>query len=395
MASNKESNKPSFTSRIASTITNSPILRRWAAGKASPKPPPSNPRGNNNYSFQGFKTRDPIKPFDRHEKHHFEKLPERRESYHRAEGKSETSSASSSKAPFVDTSTVAPANPSPPPKTFVEKVWKFARNAGPRLLKMNEGLKEALFGGMSSIKNPQVRRQMESFALSMGLVLLVMYVGLMSLTLVYAPLFLFTWFWLPGLFMQIAALLPLWSYNITRKRYPSLSNKLFLDELEVLCSPRAKELQQLITHDSGLNSTWLDELYHDLRTSWHFTRFSLICSTFSIIPVFGPFISYLGQLWIVSDKMGWNLLSVYTISAKKMSYRQQKHWMRARKWRIIGFTIPYCLIASIPVVGPLVIIVAQSAIAHLYFHLLSKEAENIVGDKKPNNSAPEAEKRAV
>jgi len=81
--------------------------------------------------------------------------------------------------------------------------------------------------------------------------------------------------------------------------------------------------------------------------------------------------------------MGWNLLSVYTISAKKMSYRQQKHWMRARKWRIIGFTLPYVLLSSIPLVGPFLLGLAQAATAHIYYHLLSKDAETA---QKPGSS---------
>jgi hypothetical protein len=352
------------------------------------------------------RTRDPNKPFDRdfNRQYDKEKEPTRRpseERYHRIEKESKserdssTSTSTPTKSTFIDTSS-QPTVQNQPPKTFLEKIWKFARNAGPRLKKMSEGFKEALFGGISAVKNPNVFQHMKGFALEMTLVLVMMYASLAFLCMVYAPLVLFFWFWIPGILLQTLSLVPLWSYNIARKRYPTLSNQLFLDEMNSLSPPRAKELTQLITQEPGLNKTWTEELYHDLKTSWHFTRFSLICSVFSIIPFFGPLISYLGQLWIVSDKMGWNLLSVYTISAKKMSYRQQKHWMRARKWRIIGFTMPYCLLASIPVIGPLSIIIAQAAIAHLYFHLLSKEGEQAINEKKsPFSSAPEAEKRAV
>jgi len=67
-----------------------------------------------------------------------------------------------------------------------------------------------------------------------------------------------------------------------------------------------------------------------------------------------------------------------------MSYRQQKHWMRARKWRIIGFTLPYILLASIPFIGPLFLGIAEAATAHIYFHLLSKDTDSLTDKKKPS-----------
>jgi hypothetical protein len=401
MSSNKESNnnsRPSFTSRIANTISNSPILRRWSAGKASPKPQPNNPfpRGNSNYSFQGYVQRgkESNRQFDN--KHFENKGFERQFDSKPKSTDSGSSIPQKSTTPFIDTASPQ-AVQNQPPKTYLEKGAKLARNAGPRMKKMSEGFKEAVVGGISSLKNPELRGLVKQFAMAMSVVLVLLYSGIALLAFVYAPIFLFAWFWLPGILLQTLALVPLWAFNITRKRYPLLSNRLFLSEFERLNQPRAKELSQSINQESGLNKSWTDELYHDLRTSWHFTRFSLLCSAFSIIPILGPLISYLGQLWIVSDKMGWNLLSVYTLSAKKMSYRQQKHWMRARKWRVVGFTLPYCLLASIPVIGPFFMILAQAAIAHLHYHLLSKEGETegIQPEKKAFVSAPESEKKAI
>jgi len=319
-------------SPVLTRLRNSPVLsaaKRWAAGKASPKPQPKDPN------------------------------PRR----------------------YMHNTTTSPPPPKqvqetiPPPNPPANKLVKFAKNASPRARKMWEGFQEAMMGGFSSVQNPKLRQDYFNFMKSMGTILLVMYSILAVLLLVYMPVVLLVVSWAPGLIGQILTLIPLWAYIITKKRTPMAANQLFLDELERLSPQRSQELSQQMKTEAGVNKTWKDELYHDIRTSWHFTRYSIMWLAFSIIPVVGSFITWFGQTWLVADRMGWNLLSVYTISAKKMSYRQQKHWMRARKWRIIGFTLPYMLLASIPFVGPLFLGLAQAATAHIYFHLLSKENE--------------------
>jgi len=240
---------------------------------------------------------------------------------------------------------------------------------------MWEGFLEVPKGTWSVLQNPKFQSNYYNFIKSMGLILLAMYSVLGLLTVIYFPVAIFLASWAPGFIGQILTLIPLWSYNIARKRNPAWTNKLFLDELEVLSSQRAKEVGDQIKEQESYNRNWVQDTFQDLRTSWHFTRYSLLWLSFSVIPVVGSFITWFGQTWLVADKLGWNLLSVYTISAKKMSYRQQKHWMRARKWRIIGFTLPYVLLSSIPIVGPLFLGLAQGATAHIYYHLLSKDVE--------------------
>jgi hypothetical protein len=39
----------------------------------------------------------------------------------------------------------------------------------------------------------------------------------------------------------------------------------------------------------------------------------------------------------VTNRLGWNLLSVYTQDCRKMNYRQQKDWMRTYRWLIFGY----------------------------------------------------------
>jgi hypothetical protein len=330
-------------SPVISRLRNSPVIsaaKRWAAGKASPKPQPRDPNPRR-YS----------------------------------------SSASTPQNPPTDENNQNGANVS------MNRVAKFARNASPRLKKMGEGFLEAMKGSWTALHNPDFQKDFVTFFKSMGIVLLAMYAIFVMLFLLYFPVAIFLYTWAPGLIGQVFTLIPLWAYIITRKRTPMSSNQLFLDELQKLSPQRAQELSQQMKAEESINKNWMEDVYHDLRTSWHFTKYSLMFLCFSIIPVVGSFITFLGQTWLVADRMGWNLLSVYTISAKKMSYRQQKHWMRARKWRIIGFTLPYMLMCSIPMIGPLFLGLAQGATAHIYFHLLSKDSDTSV-DKKKSNASP-------
>jgi hypothetical protein len=334
-------------SPVITRLRNSPVIsaaKRWAAGKASPKPQPRDPN------------------------------PRR------------YSSSSSAPQSFSEKNNINSGvnNGNNPP---TNKVAKFARNASPRLKKMGEGFLEAVKGGWSSVQNPKFRQHYANFLKSMGIILLAMYAVLGVILLVYFPLVDFLFTWAPGLFGQLLTMMPLWAYVITRKRTPMAVNQLFLDELEKLSPTRTQELAQQMKQEDIINKNWMEDVYHDLKTSWHFTKYSLMFLSFSVIPVVGSFITYLGQTWLVADRMGWNLLSVYTISSKKMSYRQQKHWMRARKWRIIGFTLPYMILSSLPIVGPLFLGIAQAATAHIYFHLLSKDTDTLT-DRKKSTASP-------
>jgi hypothetical protein len=274
-----------------------------------------------------------------------------------------------------------------PENVPTSRISKFARNAAPRMKKMGEGFLEATKGGWSALRNPKLRQDYWNFVRSMGTILLAMYAAVGLLVMLYLPVVLFFVTWAPGLVGQFLTVIPLWAYIIARKRNPMANNQLFLDELEKLSPARSQELSSQMKLEVGVNKNWMEDVYHDLRTSWHFTKYSLMFLAFSVIPVVGSLITFFGQMWLVADRMGWNLLSVYTISAKKMSYRQQKHWMRARKWRIIGFTLPYMVLVSIPFVGPFFLGLAQAATAHIYFHLLSKDTDTL-GDKKRTNSSP-------
>lgn len=102
------------------------------------------------------------------------------------------------------------------------------------------------------------------------------------------------------------------------------------------------------------------------------------------------------QIILVTNRLGWDLLSVYTVNCRKMSYQRQKEWMRTYRWTIFGyasacfhaprhgmlsatrsmccrFTLPFALVTVIPFVGPLLLGLAEAASAHLVSYLVGHD----------------------
>lgn len=53
-----------------------------------------------------------------------------------------------------------------------------------------------------------------------------------------------------------------------------------------------------------------------------------------------------------------------------MRYKEEKRWMRARKFSLLGFSVPFTLLMSVPFVGPFVGGLAQAAAADLFNDVL-------------------------
>jgi hypothetical protein len=150
MSSNRGSMASRFTnSPVITRLRNSPVLsaaKRWASGKASPKPQPRDPNPRR-YVVQ---------------------------------------------------------NSEPPVENNGQnRVVKFARNASPRLKKMGEGFMEAIRGGYQAMRNENVRKDYLEFLQAMGYVLITLYAFFAVLAAVYLPIILFVLTWAPGILGQI------------------------------------------------------------------------------------------------------------------------------------------------------------------------------------------------
>jgi hypothetical protein len=170
------------------------------------------------------------------------------------------------------------------------------------------------------------------FAKSMGVVLLALYSAAIVLLFFALPIVVFV----PGLALQLLALIPYWAISITKSRSPVSTNLLFFDEVREVNPSLYRELKDASSATKG--RAWVSGVKDDVHRSWHFTRYSLLLLAFSVVPVVGPIVSFFGQIVLVTNRLGWNLLSVYTQDCRKMNYRQQKDWMRTYRWLIFGCT---------------------------------------------------------
>lgn len=229
------------------------------------------------------------------------------------------------------------------------------------------GIGFAVWGVVSALQNPRLMKDYTQFAKSMGVVLLALYSAAIVLLFFALPIVVFV----PGLALQLLALIPYWAISITKSRSPVSTNLLFFDEVREVNPSLYRELKDASSATKG--RAWVSGVKDDVHRSWHFTRYSLLLLAFSIVPVVGPIVSFFGQIVLVTNRLGWNLLSVYTQDCRKMNYRQQKDWMRTYRWLIFGFTLPFAVLTSVPFVGPLLMGLAEGASVHLVAHIVSRD----------------------
>jgi len=173
-------------------------------------------------------------------------------------------------------------------------------------------------------------------------------------------------YFLPSIVLQLSALIPYWASYVANKKSGKEKQDLFFDELRTIDSKLADNLEKSkIKPQVRTFSSVLSEIQKDLQTSWHFVKWSLILTLFGILPIVGTWISYFGQVFLIAERYGWDLLSIYTYDCNRMNYSQHHNWLHPKEWKIVGFTLPFVLISSIPFLGPLVFGIAQAAVAHL------------------------------
>lgn len=235
------------------------------------------------------------------------------------------------------------------------------------------GMRTAFTGFSHAWNNPKIKDTywglIRTVGASMVLLYSVAFVGMLFLL----PILVF----FPGWIFQILSVIPLWSFSIAKKRNPLSGVRLFLDELYTINPTLADSIaSQLPSNEKQrFNSEWVRSLTTDARTSWHFGKMSAILLAISAIPFIGPVIAFVGNYYLIADKLGWEMLSIYTQSIKRMDYKQTKELLHSKKWAVIGFSLPFALMSSIPFGGPLLLGYAQAAAAHLFANTFAKEVQ--------------------
>jgi len=248
------------------------------------------------------------------------------------------------------------------------------KDASPRVAEMMAGFTSAVKGFKHSASNDKVQAVYVKWAKSFFKILVPMYIVAVILIIMFIPLVAI----FPGIALQLLSLIPFWATYLN-KRLVKLGSQLFFVELSTKNPALSAELSAMHQARAQVHRGWFQETTDDLRSSWHFSKYSLGLAAISAVPFLGPAIAFAGQTFLVADRLGYNLLSVYTSDCRGMRYTEEKMWMRARKFSLLGFSVPFTLLMSVPLVGPFIGGLAQAAAADLFDDVLYQK-KDLVGD---------------
>jgi len=249
-----------------------------------------------------------------------------------------------------------------------EKVKK-VKKEHPSLDGFCAGINSCLKGCFCALTNYNLKEPYVKFLNTYTRVLLVLYGLSLGIGLFSYPLWNAIGVWKTGVIFSYFSLVSLWAHSIATKFSPNIQTELFLAELKTIDSNKAEKMKSKI-ESKEYDSRWLYAIQDDFEKSWHFSwKYAGFVACF-IIPFVGHWITYLGNLWLVSQSLAWNLLNVYTVSYKQKNLKQTKEWMHRNRWPIFGFSLAVTLMTSTPVIGPFFIVPAQAAAAHLYNDML-------------------------
>lgn len=181
-----------------------------------------------------------------------------------------------------------------------------------------------------------------------------------------------SWWALLGLWvLRVAALiivvlvgpvLALFTANIA---FPILGERVFLAGVRAVDPARADELAAL----EGLPMRI--SVPQNLIRMGLFVGLSVVAFGISLIPLVGPVLGTVLQIYLTARALGWELLDPYF---EKLEIRlgAQHSYVKRHNASLVGFALPFSLVMSIPLVGPLFFGVAQAAAGILVVELLER-----------------------
>jgi hypothetical protein len=244
-----------------------------------------------------------------------------------------------------------------------------------RLPLVAKGFATATLGLRSSIRNPKLRGAMTTFAASYTTYLIAGYALFFGLAFtILAPLAAILLFLSPGTLLQGLLLIPHWAFSLAHDQNLGAFDTLLADELRRLDPAYATGLEQGLAAPDvqarrrRLGFTGL--VTHKLRSSWLFSRRSLMLSAVGMVPLLGPPVAAAGQALLVAESIGATLLQPW-LDSRGWDAATRRAWWERNRWVIAGWALPFSLLNAIPVLGGLVLGVAQAAAAHLIYRTLA------------------------
>ncbi|MEZ4448438.1 MAG: EI24 domain-containing protein [Nannocystaceae bacterium] len=165
--------------------------------------------------------------------------------------------------------------------------------------------------------------------------------------------------------------LALFTLNIA---LPRLSERVFFAAMATLDEPRAAALRAR----EGMS------LPRSIRMSatrlFYFLAWTALAFALTLVPVIGAILGPIVQLGSSSRILTWELLDP-VFDRRDMDLGAQRSYLARHRASVLGFGLPYALMMSIPLVGPMLFGLAQAAAASLYVEVLEPAGE-LEGSKR-------------
>lgn len=182
-----------------------------------------------------------------------------------------------------------------------------------------------------------------------------------------------SWWVLVGLWLlRIGGLIvvflasPVLALFVSNTLFPLLGERVFIAGIRAIDPVRADELAAL--EGMPLRTS----IPQNLIRMALFLGLSLMCFALSLVPVVGSIAAPALQIYFTARAVGWELLDPY-FEKYGTKFDAQHDFVRTHRKPLVGFALPFSLVMSIPLVGPLVFGVAQAAIGTLVLDVLEEK----------------------
>lgn len=169
--------------------------------------------------------------------------------------------------------------------------------------------------------------------------------------------------------LVVAPLLAIFTMNIVM---PLFNEGPFLAGIRAIDPPRAQQLVE------GPNLSIPHQIKISLIRLGLFVFLGLLSFVVSFIPVVGQVAGPAMGTYFTARALGWELLDPY-FAFTNTPYQAQVEFLGRHHASVIGFGLPFALLFAIPVVGPLVFVMAQASAATLVCEVLEAETSDPVG----------------
>ncbi len=238
------------------------------------------------------------------------------------------------------------------------------------------GSSAAIRGMRSALGNADVRKTYVQLLIALYITTMVLATGLIAALWLLTPIAPeLTWLWTTiywvlriagSLILAIASpVLALFTVNLV---FPLLGERVFFAGMRVLDPARADALQARESMPIA-RALWMT-----VSRMVMFLGGTLLAFLATLIPVIGALLGPALSLYFTSRAMAWELLDPM-FDKRQMYLGAQREYVKQHRPSLVGFGLPFSLLLSVPLIGPLFFGLAQAAVATLYVEVLEPNGD--------------------